>query len=47
MLPLAIQVHHAVCDGYHVGRFIEVLQEKIRDFGEKQRGDRRKAHDSE
>ena len=47
MLPLAIQVHHAVCDGYHVGRFVEVLQEKIRDFGEKQRGDRRKAHDSE
>ena len=29
MLPLAIQVHHAVCDGYHVGKFIEVLQEKI------------------
>ena len=28
-LPLAIQVHHAVCDGYHVGRFIERLQEKI------------------
>lgn len=32
MLPLAIQVHHAVCDGYHVGRFIEVLQEKIAFF---------------
>lgn len=33
MLPLAIQVHHAVCDGYHVGRFIEVLQDKIDLFG--------------
>lgn len=32
MLPLAIQVHHAVCDGYHVGRFIEILQEKIAFF---------------
>lgn len=32
MLPLAIQVHHAVCDGYHVGRFIELLQKKINDF---------------
>ena len=25
-LPLAIQVHHAVCDGYHVGMFVERLQ---------------------
>ncbi len=32
ILPLAIQVHHAVCDGYHVGKFIEVLQEKIYSF---------------
>ena len=32
ILPLAIQVHHAVCDGYHVGRFIELLQKKINDF---------------
>lgn len=32
MLPLAIQVHHAVCDGYHVGRFIDALQEKISFF---------------
>jgi thiamine pyrophosphokinase len=29
MLPLAIQVHHAVCDGYHVGVFVEKLQEYI------------------
>lgn len=32
MLPLAIQVHHAVCDGYHVGRFVEALQEKMDSF---------------
>lgn len=31
-LPLAIQVHHAVCDGYHVGIFVETLQEKIDQF---------------
>jgi len=32
-IPLAIQVHHAVCDGYHVGLFTEKLQEKIYSFG--------------
>ena len=32
MLPLAIQVHHAVCDGYHVGKFIELLQAGIDAF---------------
>lgn len=26
-LPLAVQVHHAVCDGYHVGKFINGLQQ--------------------
>ena len=31
-IPLAIQVHHAVCDGYHVGLFFETLQEHIRQF---------------
>ena len=31
-LPLAIQVHHAVCDGYHVSRFVSTLQQKIQDF---------------
>ena len=25
-LPLAVQVHHAVCDGYHLSRFINGLQ---------------------
>ncbi|MGL6108419.1 type A chloramphenicol O-acetyltransferase [Romboutsia sp.] len=29
MLPLAIQVHHAVCDGFHVSRFVNELQELI------------------
>jgi chloramphenicol O-acetyltransferase type A len=24
---LAIQVHHAVCDGIHVGKLIDTLQE--------------------
>ena len=33
MLPLAIQVHHAVCDGYHVGQFVECLQTMIDRFG--------------
>jgi len=28
-LPLAIQVHHAVCDGFHVARFITELQETM------------------
>lgn len=31
-LPLAIQVHHAVCDGYHVGQFVELLQQEIHCF---------------
>ena len=29
LLPLAIQVHHAVCDGFHVCRFVNELQEMI------------------
>lgn len=29
MLPLSVQVHHAVCDGYHVCRFINELQNLI------------------
>jgi chloramphenicol O-acetyltransferase type A len=31
-LPLAIQVHHAVCDGYHIGLFVEKLNEYIDRF---------------
>jgi chloramphenicol O-acetyltransferase type A len=26
-LPVSLQVHHAVCDGYHVGMFLNGLQE--------------------
>lgn len=29
LMPLAVQVHHAVCDGFHVSRFINELQELI------------------
>lgn len=31
-IPLAIQVHHAVCDGYHVANFINELQESVDKF---------------
>ena len=27
LIPLAIQVHHAVCDSFHVDRFVNELQE--------------------
>ncbi len=27
LMPLAIQVHHAVCDGFHVGRMLNELQQ--------------------
>ena len=26
LLPLAVQVHHSVCDGFHVARMINELQ---------------------
>jgi chloramphenicol O-acetyltransferase type A len=26
LIPISIQVHHAVCDGYHIGRFINEVQ---------------------
>ncbi len=28
-LPLAVQVHHSVCDGFHVCRFVNKLQSEI------------------
>ncbi|MBQ8554585.1 MAG: type A chloramphenicol O-acetyltransferase [Clostridia bacterium] len=34
MLPLAIQVHHAVCDGFHVAQFVDTLQQLINDFAD-------------
>ena len=33
-LPFSVQVHHAVCDGYHVGRFVALLQEALFRFGD-------------
>lgn len=35
LLPLAVQVHHAVCDGYHVEMFLERLQNKIFSISDK------------
>lgn len=29
LLPLAVQAHHAVCDGYHVGAFLTSLQSLV------------------
>lgn len=29
LLPLAIQVHHGVCDGFHLCRFVNSLQERL------------------
>lgn len=29
VLPLAVQVHHAVCDGFHLSRFVQELQQQI------------------
>lgn len=29
LLPLAVQVNHAVCDGFHVCRFINELQSAL------------------
>ena len=26
LMPLAVQVHHAVCDGYHLGQFVEQVR---------------------
>ena len=32
LMPVALSVHHAVCDGYHVSRFFSDLQDLIVDF---------------
>ncbi|MBO1581667.1 type A chloramphenicol O-acetyltransferase [Bacillus sp. XF8] len=34
LLPISIQVHHAVCDGYHASKFIVELQELSNNFYE-------------
>lgn len=33
-IPLSVQVHHTVCDGFHTSRFINELQELIDTLGE-------------
>ncbi|NGX30970.1 MAG: Chloramphenicol acetyltransferase [Chlamydiae bacterium] len=32
LLPMSIQAHHAVCDGFHISRFVNELQEIINKF---------------
>lgn len=34
-LPFAAQVHHAVCDGWHMAMFVNALQERMNGFLEK------------
>jgi chloramphenicol O-acetyltransferase type A len=33
-MPLAIQVHHAVCDGYHLGQFVDHMKHLASNFEE-------------
>lgn len=33
-MPLSIQVHHAVCDGYHLGQFVEQVKQLASSFDE-------------
>lgn len=39
LLPLSIQVHHAVCDGFHLARFLDALQTRISAFQPRGAGD--------
>ena len=34
LLPLAVQVHHGVCDGFHLCRFLNGLQARLEGTGE-------------
>ena len=31
-MPLAMQLHHSACDGYHAGKFVEALREMALDY---------------
>ncbi len=31
-MPLAMQLHHSACDGYHAGQFVERLREMVLDY---------------
>ena len=32
IMPLALQIHHSVCDGYHASVFFNDLQEEFNNF---------------
>jgi len=32
LLPLSIQVHHGVCDGFHACRFVDELEQLIQEI---------------
>ena len=32
-MPHSVEVNHAIADGYHVGQYFTILQEKLSDFG--------------
>lgn len=34
LMPLSVQVHHSVCDGFHVGRFTNALQELANNYND-------------
>ena len=34
MMPLSVQVHHALMDGYHVGMFFEKMETYLNSFSE-------------
>lgn len=34
LIPLALQVHHAVCDGFHASRFVNTLQDYCNNLGQ-------------
>ena len=33
-LPFSVEVHHALMDGYHVGKYFELFQQKLDSIGE-------------
>ena len=37
LLPFAVQVHHAVCDGWHVAMFVNALQARLNTFSASQK----------
>jgi chloramphenicol O-acetyltransferase len=33
MAPLAMQTHHGLTDGYHIGHFLDIMQHHLEDPG--------------